>query len=61
MINKLITFIKESIAEAKRVTWPTREAIIGGTVVVILVSLFLVVFMWIIDLIVTRFLALLMR
>jgi len=59
-INQLISFIKESRAELNRVTWPTREAVIGGTVVVILVSLILVIYMGIVDFIVTKILGFLM-
>ncbi len=59
-INQLVNFIKESRAELNRVTWPTREAIIGGTMVVILVSLILVIYMGVVDFIVTKILGFLM-
>lgn len=59
-INQIMNFIKESRAELSRVTWPTRDAVIGGTVVVILVSLILVIYMGIIDFIVTKILGFLM-
>ncbi len=61
MFEKLINFIRDSINEVKRVTWPTREQVIGGTLAVILVSFVLVVYMWIADLIITRLLSLVMR
>jgi preprotein translocase subunit SecE len=60
-LSKAINFLKECKAELSRVTWPTREAIIGGTLVVILVSLVLVFFMWAIDLLITRILSLFLR
>jgi len=61
MFEKLINFIRDSINEVKRVTWPTREQVIGGTLAVILVSTVLVIYMWIADLIITRLLSLVMR
>ncbi len=48
---KVLEFIKESINEFKKITWPTKEALIGGTIGVFLVSFFFVVYMWILDLI----------
>ncbi len=54
MIRKFINFVRESKAELQRVTWPTKEAIIGGTAAVILLSLILVIYMWIIDLSLSR-------
>ncbi len=59
-IQQAVTFLREVRAELNRVTWPTREAVIGGTVAVIVLSLILVVYMGIIDFIVTKLLGLLM-
>ncbi len=55
-IQQFWSFVKEARAELNRVTWPTREAVIGGTLVVILLSLILVVYMGIIDFMVTKIL-----
>ncbi len=59
-IQQALTFLREVRAELNRVTWPTREAVIGGTVAVIVLSLILVIYMGIIDFIVTKILGLLM-
>ncbi len=59
-LQQAITFLREVRAELNRVTWPTREAVIGGTVAVIVLSLILVIYMGIIDFIVTKLLGLLM-
>jgi preprotein translocase subunit SecE len=59
-VNRLIRFLKESKAETARMTWPTRDAIIGGTAVVIGVSAVFVIFMWVVDLIISRLLISLM-
>lgn len=59
--NEGIQFLKEVRAELTRVTWPTREMVIGGTVVVFLVSLFLVIYMGVLDFIITKLLGLILR
>ncbi|HDM90005.1 MAG: preprotein translocase subunit SecE [Candidatus Hydrothermae bacterium] len=60
MIRKFINFLKESKAELQRVTWPTKEAIIGGTAAVLLLSLILVIYMWVIDLTLSRLFSMLL-
>jgi len=60
-IRSLIKFLNDSYMELKRVTWPSYEMIAGGTAAVILVSLVFVIYMWIIDLIVTQLLGLILR
>lgn len=60
-IQKGLEFLREVRAELERVTWPTREAIIGGTLAVIFVSGVLTLYIWIADLLVSRVIALLMR
>ena len=60
-LKKIIQFLKESKAETERMTWPTKEAVIGGTVVVLIVSGIFVAFMWVVDVIVTKLLLVLMR
>ena len=37
MLEKTMTFLRESVAELKRVTWPTRKEIMGSTLVVVVV------------------------
>jgi len=61
MFKKVNDFLRETKAELSRVTWPSREAIIGGTAAVILVSGIFVAFMWVVDLLLTRGLALLIK
>ncbi|MCD6086396.1 MAG: preprotein translocase subunit SecE [Candidatus Hydrothermae bacterium] len=60
MIRKFMNFLKESKAELQRVTWPTKEAIIGGTAAVLLLSLILVIYMWVIDLTLSRLFSMLL-
>ncbi|OHD15488.1 MAG: preprotein translocase subunit SecE [Spirochaetes bacterium GWD1_27_9] len=40
-MKKVIEFIKESIGELKRVTWPSKDDVVGQTIVVV-VSLVIV-------------------
>jgi len=43
--RKIINFIQESIAELKKVTWPTKDDVVAQTIVVlvslVIVSIFL--------------------
>ena len=43
-------FLTEVRNEMKRVTWPSRREVYATTVVVILVSVFFGVYLWVIDL-----------
>jgi preprotein translocase subunit SecE len=52
--NRARTFLIEVRNELKRVTWPSRKEVYAATVVVILFSLVLGVFLWIVDLILER-------
>jgi preprotein translocase subunit SecE len=44
------TFLTEVRNEMKRVTWPTRREVYATTVVVILVSVFFGLYLWVVDL-----------
>jgi preprotein translocase subunit SecE len=44
------TFLTEVRAEMKRVTWPGRREVYATTVVVILVSVFFGLYLWLVDL-----------
>ncbi len=43
------TFLTEVRNELKRVTWPSRKEVYATTVVVILVSIFFGVYLWLVD------------
>ena len=47
--RQLFAFSKESVAEAKRVVWPTRRETIQTTGVVILFAVVMAVFLWTVD------------
>ncbi len=59
--RKGIEFLKEVAAEVKRVTWPTRDSIIGGTVAVFAISGILTLYIWVLDIVFSRLLAFVLR
>ena len=60
MANKLSTYIKESVAEMKKVTWPTKKETIRLTSIVIIISLIIGLYIGIIDVLLTKGLELVM-
>ncbi len=54
MINKLKNYIKDSIAELKKVVWPTRKEVIKKTGQVLFISIFVAAFLGIVDFILTK-------
>ena len=61
IIAKPINFIKEVRAELGKVAWSTREELISSTLVVIVTTAIVAVFIGIIDLILSKFLSLLFK
>lgn len=58
LINKAIKFFRDSWAEFKRMTWPTKDAIIGGTLIVIIFSGLLTLYIFVIDILISKLLSL---
>jgi len=58
MLNKLTNYIKNSIIELKKVSWPTKQEAIRHTLLVIAISLVVAVFLGIVDFILTNVLQL---
>ena len=50
-MNKAISFIKESIEELKKVTWPGRDQVINYTMVVVGASIAVAIFLGTLDMI----------
>ena len=48
-MEKISKFLKEVNAELRKVTWPTKDELVGSTIVVIVVSIVLAVFIGIVD------------
>ncbi|MBI4477319.1 MAG: preprotein translocase subunit SecE [Acidobacteria bacterium] len=54
-------YLAEVRNELTRVTWPARKEVYATTVVVIITSIFFGVYLWSIDLLLSRFMAWLFR
>jgi len=61
VINKIIEYIKGVYLEMKRVSWPTRNEIVSSTVIVILVSVFVALVIFVLDRIFTALLGIVIR
>jgi len=61
MATTPVIFLKEVGDELKKVVWPTRDEVIRLTAVVIIVSLIVGVYLGVIDLILTKILALVVK
>jgi preprotein translocase subunit SecE len=48
-VDKLQKYLKETMAELRKMTWPSKEELIGSTVVTVVVSLIVAVFIGIVD------------
>ena len=51
MFGKVGNFFSESKQELAKVNWPTRHELMGSTMLVIVVTLILAVFVFVIDLV----------
>ena len=49
MIKKIIQFIKEVKNELKKVTWPGRKEVINSTIVVLIATAIITIFLYLVD------------
>ncbi len=61
ILSKPINFLKEVRQELAKVSWSTRHELIGSTVVVIVVTSIMAVFIGIIDLFLSKMLRLIFK
>jgi len=54
VVKKIIKFVKESLQELAKVTWPTRATVLRLTVGVVVVSILFALFIGVIDLGITN-------
>jgi len=54
MFKKIQKFIEDVIFEMKKVSWPTWLELKGSTIVVLILSLILSVFLFVVDLILSK-------
>lgn len=50
--NKARTFLAETRAEMKKVTFPSRDEVVATTLVVLVASLVFAVYLWVADLVI---------
>lgn len=48
-MNKIEKYLKETLAELRKMTWPTKDELIGSTVVTVVVSLIVAIFIGVVD------------
>lgn len=53
-MKKLIQFLKDAWVELKKVSWPGRKEIIASTVVVVIVGFLLMLYIGIIDFLLSK-------
>ena len=53
-VGKLGVFLGEVRTEMKKVTFPSREEVVGTTGVVLITSVIFAIFLWIADLVIMR-------
>ena len=56
-MEKIKKYLKETMAELRKMTWPTKDELVGSTIVTVVVSSIVAVFIGIVD----RILILLIR
>ena len=61
IFNKINNFIKEAIAELKKVKWPTKKELKNSTIVVISTIIIVSIFIGLIDIFFTKTLTLFMK
>ncbi len=61
IFNKINNFIKEAIAELKKVVWPTRKDLKNSTIVVISTIIIVSIFIGLVDIFFTKTLTLFMK
>ncbi len=61
IFNKINNFIKEAIAELKKVIWPTKKELKNSTIVVITTIIIASIFIGLVDIFFTKALTLFMK
>jgi len=61
MINRALQFLREAHIELKRVSWPGKREVLGATLVVVTLVLFVGFYIGAVDFILSRLLGFLLR
>lgn len=54
MKEKIIAFFQDAVKEMEKVTWPTRPELMESTRIVVVVSIAIAVFAWVVDFAVSK-------
>ncbi|HAZ10183.1 MAG TPA: preprotein translocase subunit SecE [Candidatus Omnitrophica bacterium] len=61
ILGKITNFITEVKVEMQKVSWSTKDELVGSTTVVIASTLLLAMFIGIVDIVLSRFIGLILR
>ena len=61
MFKKIIQFIKEVKQELKKVTWPNRREVINSTIVVLIATAVITIFLYVVDIGLDRFVRMIIK
>ncbi|MGQ9465153.1 MAG: preprotein translocase subunit SecE [bacterium] len=60
-MNKILEYIKNIYLEMRRVTWPTKNELVNSTIVVIAISIFVALVIFVLDRIFTTLLGIIIK
>ena len=52
--NRMRSFLTETRSEMKKVTFPSREEVVGTTIVVLVASVIFAIYLWLADLVILQ-------
>jgi preprotein translocase subunit SecE len=61
MISRITAFLQSAMVESKKVTWPSREELIESTRVVIIATFVVMVYLFVVDRVLTVLLGVFIR
>ena len=53
-INRMRTFVTETRSEMKKVTFPSRDEVVGTTIVVLIASVIFAIYLWLADIVILQ-------
>ncbi len=53
MYDKIKKYLSETLAELRKMTWPSKDELVGSTIIVIVVSLIVAMFIGVVDRVLT--------
>ena len=48
-MEKIQKYLKETLAELRKMTWPSKDELVGSTIVTVVVSMIVAIFIGIVD------------